>query len=66
MNKQDKKQLAVKIMTDIENQTTVSRYVLKDDKAFMGFFADMLNDSNYNINSFVITDKLLDYVNNNY
>jgi len=64
MNKQDKKQLAVKIMTDIENQTTVSRYILKDDKAFMGFFADMLNDSNYS--EFVITDKLLNYVNNNY
>jgi hypothetical protein len=64
MNKQVKKQLAVKIMTDIENQTTVSRYILKDDKAFMGFFADMLNDSNYS--EFVITDKLLNYVNNNY
>jgi hypothetical protein len=64
MNKQEKKQLAVKIMTDIENQTTVSRYVLKDDKAFMGFFADMLNDSNYS--QIVITDKLLNYVNNNY
>ena len=66
MNKQDKKKLALKIMAEIEDKTTVSRYVLKDDVSFMRFFTGMLNDSNYNINSFVITDKLLDYVNNNY
>jgi hypothetical protein len=64
MNKQEKKQLALKIMATIEDKTTVSRYVLKDDASFMQFFADMLNDSNYS--EFVITDKLLNYVNNNY
>ena len=64
MNKQEKKQLALKIMTEIEDKTTVSRYVLKDDVSFMRFFTGMLNDSNYS--EFVITDKLLNYVNNNY
>ena len=67
LTKQDRKDYARNIISTIENDTTVSRYILQEDDSFMELFTELLNEMDGVIwNEQVITNKLLQYVNNHY
>jgi len=67
LTKQDRKDYAKQIISTIENDTTVSRYLLQDDEPFMELFTELLNEFDGVIfNQEMITQQLVNYVNNHY
>jgi hypothetical protein len=67
LTKQDRKDYARQIISTIENDTTVSKYLLQEDDSFMELFTELLNEMDGVIfNQEMITQQLVNYVNNHY
>jgi hypothetical protein len=67
LTKQDRKDYAKQIISTIENDTTVSKYLLQEDDSFMELFTELLNEMDGVIfNQEMITKQLVNYVNNHY